>query len=149
ADEDAEKEALEKVGEDFKVKRTLHYSLLYNTSDQDAAAFSSAIEITYRSCMNYVDKLGLTAKKPPKKLIIFYFEEHKDYSAFTELLGKGPFPQSTPGVYFPDLNRSAFYNFQNQASFKGARAGADAKIAQLKAQLQRPGVSAADRKRIA
>ena len=145
-DDKAEKKAMESVGDDFKLKHTLHYSVLYDTSDADVASFSTAIEGTYRSCMNYVDKLGISYAKPKKKLIIFYFEEHKDYSAYSVKIGKGPREQSTPGVYYPDLNLSMFFNFQNQDSFKAARRQAEARINELRGQLQ--GASAADRKRI-
>lgn len=148
ADEKAEKEDLEKLGPGFKVKRTQHYSVLYNTSDEDVESFGLAIEQTYRSCMNYSMKLEIPVQPPAKKLLIFYFEEHKDYAAHAVKLGKQALPQSIPGVYFPDLNRSQFFSYQNQESFKQARLGAEAKIAEMQERLRQPGVSAADKRQI-
>lgn len=136
------------LGESFKLKRTAHYSVFYDTSEDDLKVFAAAIEMTYRSCMNYTQKLGFTAHPPRRKLFIYYFEHHKDYSDFAEEIGKGAQPQSTPGLYFPDLNRSMFYNFRNQESLKKLRDDADVKIAQLREQLKQTGLSAVDRKRI-
>lgn len=147
-DKKAEKKDRAALGETFKLKRTAHYSVLYDTNEADLKVFAAAIEKTYRSCVNYTQKLGFEAHAPKRKLIIYYFEHHEDYSAFAEKLGKGAQPQTTPGVYFPDLNRSMFYNFRNHESFKQAREEAEAKIAQLRDQLRQPGLSAADRKRI-
>lgn len=147
-DEKAEKKDLASLGEGFKLKRTNHYSVLYNTSEKDVKSFSAAIEKTYRSCVNYTQRLGFDAHPPEKKLLIYYFEHHKDYSDFSEKLGNGPREQSTPGVYFPLLNRSMFYNFQNQESFKKAREDAEAKINDLKAQLRQAGNSVERRKEI-
>ncbi len=148
ADEAAEKKVRKELGEAFKLKRTQHYSIFYNTSDEDMKTFSLAIEQTYRSCVNYTIKLGFDAHPPKKKLLIYYFEEHKQYSDHSKKLGKGEAPQSTPGIYFPDLNRSMFYNFQNQDTFKKARKEAEAKIEELKSRLKQGSLTAEERRRI-
>lgn len=145
-DEIAEKQELESLGDGFKLRRTNHYSILSNTSEKDVKVFSAAIEKTYRSCVNYTQRLGFDAQTPPHKLLIYYFEEHKDYSDHSEKLGNGPREQSTPGVYFPLLNRSMFYNFQNQETFKKAREEAEARIEDLRAQLSKPGISSDQRR---
>jgi len=147
-DEAAEKKDLASLGEGFKLKRTNHYSILFNTSEKDVKEFSSAIEKTYRSCVNYTRRLGFDAHPPKRKLIIYYFEQHQGYSDFSVKLGNGPRDQNTPGVFFPPLNRSMFYNFKNQESFKKAREDAEAKIKELQEQLRQPGVSPEQRKDI-
>jgi hypothetical protein len=147
-DKKAEKKALQAAGETFKLKRTGHYSVIYDTSAEDVNAFGAAIEKTYRSCMNYTMKLGFKANRPKKKLLIYYFEQHKDYSAFAQKLGMGPLGQDMPGVYFPPINQSLFYNFRNQDTYKQAREQAEAKIAQLREQLRGGGLSTTERKRI-
>lgn len=148
ADETAEQAALELVGSGFQTKHTAHYSVIHNTTNEEVARFSTAIEGTYRSCMNYVERLGLRAEKPDKKLIIFYFNEHKEYSAFSRKLNRGDRPQSQPGVYFPDLNRSLFYNFRNQDSFKSAIAEAEKRLLSLREQMRSPGITAARRRQL-
>lgn len=147
-DESAEKRELDSLGDGFRLRRTNHYSILYNTSEKDVKVFSSAIEKTYRSCVNYTQRLGFDAQVPSHKLLIYYFDEHPEYSGYSEKLGNGPREQSTPGVYFPLLNRSMFYNFQNQETFKRAREEAEARIDDLRAQLRRPGVSRDQRRDI-
>ncbi len=148
ADEKAETEALRQVGEAFKLKRTRHYSIVFDTSKKDVKTFGVAIEKTYRSCVNYCLKLGFDAKQPKKKLLIYYFEEHGAYSNTSQSLGKGQLSQNMPGVYFPDLNFSMFYNYRNQDSFKRAREEAEQSIARLREQLRRGNVSRQQRKNI-
>lgn len=148
SDEKAESEAVALVGTGFKTKHTSHYAVIYNTSDAEVGSFSTAIEGTYRSCMNYVERLGIPPEKPDKKLIIYYFNEHKQYSAFSRKLKQGDRPQSQPGVYFPELNRSMFYNFRNQDSFKSAISGAEQKLKSLRDELRAPGITAERRRQI-
>lgn len=136
ADEKAEAKELEKLGEKFKAFRTAHFSVLHNVTDTEVKTFSTAIEKTYRSNLNYTLSLDIVPKKPEKKLIIFYFAQHPEYDNYSRSLGKGERPQTQPGVFFPDLNRSMFYDFRNQDSFKKAREEAEAKITELKKQLQ-------------
>ncbi|HKQ49487.1 MAG TPA: DUF1570 domain-containing protein [Phycisphaerae bacterium] len=149
ADTAAEKKALKELGnEAFKLKRTMHYSVVYNTSDEDVRTFGLAIEQTYRSCIKYTQKLGFDAHAPKKKLIIYYFEEHGDYNGHSKKVGVGEMPQSTPGVYVPELNISMFYNFRNQDSFKKARQDAEAKIDQLKGRLKQGNLTPQERRQI-
>jgi hypothetical protein len=147
-DQANEQEALQKLGEDFQFHRTRHYSVLYNSSEKDVKEFGVAIEQTYRSCVNYNLRLGIDVDVPKKKLLIYYFEQHADYSDHSKLLGMGERPQTTPGVYFPDLNLSMFYNFRNQESFKQAREQAEAQINDLRKRLRTGKPSSQERRDI-
>lgn len=148
ADEKAEQAALAALGEGFHLERRRHFSVVHDTGEQDVKTFGVAIEKTYRSCMNYSQKLGVDVEPPKKKLLIYYFGEHADYSAYSSKLGKGELPQSMPGVYFPDLNVSLFYNYRNQESFKQARERAEARIEQLRRQLRGGNLTSGQRKDI-
>lgn len=148
ADQRRETTAMELLGDGFKLRHTRHYSILFNTPLADVKSFGIAIELTYRSCVNYSLKLKIPTRPPGKKLLIYYFDQHQDYSGHSSKLGKGPRPQSMPGVYFPDLNTSMFYNFRNQESYKKAREQAEAKIEQLRARLRGGNVSRENRKSI-
>jgi hypothetical protein len=132
SDEAAEKKCMKDIGEGFKMKHTRHFAILYNTSEADLQIFSSAIERTYRSCLNYCSKAGIPIQLPKHKLIIHYFEEFDQYDKHSQKIGTGKMSQSTPGFYVPKLNLSYFYNFRNQDSFKKARKDAEDKIAALK-----------------
>ena len=110
-------------------------------------AFSAAIEKTYRSCVNYTLKMGLPARPPKAKLIIYYFQEHQTYSDYSEKIRVGPQSQLTPGVYVPALNLSMFYHFRNQSSFKEEKKQAEDRIAEIRDKL-RSGVDPAERRRL-
>ena len=134
-DSSAEESEMKELGPNFKLFRTQHFSVLHNVTDAQVKAFTAAIEKTYRSNLNYTMTLDIVPKKPKKKLLIYYFSQHEDYNNYSQKLGKGPRPQTQPGVYFPDLNRSMFYDFRNQDTFKKAREDADKKVEDLKKQL--------------
>ncbi|HUN81448.1 MAG TPA: DUF1570 domain-containing protein [Phycisphaerae bacterium] len=134
-DSAAEQKEMAELGPNFKLFRTQHFSVLHNVNDAQVKAFAAAIEKTYRSNVNYTMTLDIVPKKPPKKLIIYYFSQHEDYDNYSRKVGQGPRPQSQPGVFFPNLNRSMFYDFRNQDSLKKVREDADKKVEDLKKQL--------------
>jgi hypothetical protein len=134
-------------GQAFQVFRTNHFSILHDVSEADVKAFSTSIEKTYRSNLNYTLTLGIEPRRPAHKLIIYYFREHAAYDAYSRALGKGERPQSNPGVFFPDMNRSMFYNFQDQESVKRLREQAEAKIKNLQDRLKGK-VTAEEREKI-
>lgn len=134
-DTKAEEAELKELGPNFKLFRTQHFSVLHDVNDTQVKAFTAAIEKTYRSNVNYTMTLDIVPLKPKKKLIIYYFAQHEEYTKYSEKKGKGPRPQSQPGVFFPDINRSMFYDFRNQDSLKKAREDADKKVDDLKKQL--------------
>lgn len=148
ADEKAEKADLKKLGEGFKVLRTLHFSVLHDTSEEAAKAFSAAIEQTYRSNLKYELSMGIEPVKPKRKLIIYYFAQHPRYSDYSKSIGRGERPQGNPGVFFPDLNRSMFYDFQSQDNFRRAKEQAEAKVKELSDRLRQGKLSPQERQKI-
>ena len=148
-DEKAERQAIKDLGDigsAFKVKRTKHFSVLYNTGEEEVGVFSTAIERTYRSCIKFTGKLDIKVKQPKAKLLIHYFNELKDYSAHSVKIGAGKRQETEPGFYVPGLNLSYFYNFTNAATFKQKREEAEKRIEQLREQLKN--AKGAERKRI-
>ncbi len=148
ADTKAEKKALAALGEGFKVQHTKHYSIIYNTSDEDLAVFSASVERTFKSCVNYSDKLEIPVKPPKKKLLTYYFDTHKAYSDFSVKMKKGERPQNNPGVYFPDDNYSMFYNMRDHGGFKSQVEQAEAEIQRLSERLRARDTSSAEKKDI-
>jgi hypothetical protein len=152
ADEKAEQQALEALGDlakHFKIKRTMHFSMLYDTGDEDLGVFSVAIEKTYRSCAKFSNKLGVQVRPPKRKLIIHYFSELTDFSGHLERSVGGKPPDGALGLYKPIINMSYFFNYRNSAACKRMRADAEAKIKQLGEQARRSGISPVERKRLA
>jgi len=151
ADEKAEEAALAALGplaKGFRLHRTQHFSVLYNTSEEDLEAFCLAIEKTYRSCERLAERLNVAVVPPKGKLLIHYFSELSEYSGHSERLGLGARSENTPGFYHPASNLSYFYDFRNSDTFKRKRAEAEAKIEQIAAQLKRGGLSAAERRQL-
>jgi hypothetical protein len=136
ADTKLEKKLLKDLGESFKIKRTLHYSIFYDTSEEDVAIFEHAIERTFRSCGKFCMNLGLEIHLPKKKMISYFFNEFQDYSNMKEKLGAGKAEPSNTGFYLPKNNYSYFYNFRNTPEFKKMRDDAVAKLADLGKQAR-------------
>lgn len=123
--------------ENFKLKRTLHYSILYDTSEEDVAVFEHAIERTYRSCVRFCEKLGVKVHEPEEKMISYFFNEFKDYSSFGGAAQGGTeLSPNVLGFYLPSTNYTYFYNFRNTPFFKQARDSAIARLEQLGEQAR-------------
>ncbi|MBK8267563.1 MAG: DUF1570 domain-containing protein [Planctomycetes bacterium] len=128
-DEKAEKKVQKSLGENFKIKRTLHYSIFYDTSEEDVGVFGHAIERTYRSCGKYCKALGAPIEPPNKKMITHFFNEFEDYAKYSQGIRGGfkPSPEVL-GFYTPETNYTYFYNFRNTPTFKSAREQAEKKL---------------------
>lgn len=149
-DEQAEEAARTALGEraaTFKTRRTKHFTIFYDTGEDEVKVFAAAIERTYRSCAKFAVKLDIAVRPPKSKLLIYYFNELESYSAHSEKLGAGKRRESEPGFYVPLLNLSYFYNFQNSATFRKKRAEAEARIQRLQEQLKQA-KSKTERRRI-
>ncbi len=141
ADEKLEKKLIaelpESMREGFKVKRTLHYSILYDTSEEDVAVFGHAIERTYRSCVRFCQKLDIDVHQPEEKMVSYFFNEFKDYSSFGgKVQGGSELSPNLLGFYMPDTNFTYFYNFRNTPAFKSARDQAESELARLGEQAR-------------
>lgn len=156
ADKKAEKKALKALGESeksFKIKHSKHFSILYDTSEEDVEIFKSAVERTYQQCVRRTQHLGIDVTQPKKKLVIHYFNELEDYSGHSERMGHGKKDENAAGFFVlpvpgvPGSNMSYFYNFRNSATFKAHREQAEAELRQLSDQM-RTAKTSADRKNL-
>ncbi|MCB9851495.1 MAG: DUF1570 domain-containing protein [Phycisphaerales bacterium] len=136
------------IGEGFKVRRSLHYSIIYNTSEEDVAVFEYAIEKTYRACAKWCIGLDIEVHQPPEKLLTHFFNEYKEYERYSQIVGG---PVSSPnilGYYDPTTDYSYFYNVRNTPAFKNAKLQIEETISQLADQLRRGDVSSDQKKAI-
>ncbi|HPF41325.1 MAG TPA: DUF1570 domain-containing protein [Phycisphaerae bacterium] len=134
------------IGEGFKVRRSMHYSIIYNTSEEDVAVFEYAIEKTYRACAKWCIGMGLEIHQPKKKLLTHFFNDFREYQAYSVLMGSPVSGPGTAGFYHPMTNYSYFYNFRNTPGFKNAKLNIDQQITQLADMLRRGDVPS-DQKR--
>ncbi len=144
-DEKAEKKNLKQLGESFKLKRTAHYSVFYDTSEDDVAVFNAAIERTYRSCVNYTKRLGITPRPLKHKLIAHFFNQEAAYRNYAKK-NVGPIPDQAIGFYAHDTNYCYFYNIRNTEAFKKYRDDAEQKIAEAGNKMKSGNLSADDRR---
>lgn len=138
----------DQIGEGFKIRRSLHYSIIYNSSEEDVAVFEYAIEKTYRACVKWSLSLGLDIHQPHQKLITHFFNDYREYEKYAAVTRGGGISPAVLGYYSPYSNYSYFYNFRNTPTFKNAKINIDRQIAQLSDGLRRGDVSSDQKKAI-
>lgn len=138
----------EKIGEGFKIKRSLHYSIIYNTSEEDVAVFEYAIEKTYRACMKWCISMGIDVHPPTEKLITHFFNDFSEYQKYSVIMGSPVSGPGTAGFYHPMTDYSYFYNFRNTPGFKNAKTNIDQQISQLADMLRRGDIPSEQKKAI-
>lgn len=132
-----EKKIQKELGESFKLKRTLHFSIFYDTSDEDVAVFGHAVERTYRSCMKYCLNLGIDVHQPEKKMASFFFNEFEGYKKYLDSMeGAGETTPNKLGVFMPTTNHTYFYNYRNTPEFKSMREQAEQKLRDAGQQMR-------------
>ncbi len=123
-------------GEGFRIKRSQHYSIIYDTSEEDVAVFQRGIERTYRWCMRYCNGLGIPTHKPANKLITHFFDDFNDYRTNGYICGSPGLTPNTLGFYTDRTNYTYFYNFRNTPTYKAFRDRAERQIKQLAERLK-------------
>ena len=131
SDASAEEALLKLAGEGFKLKRTPHYVIAYDTDEATLKAFVNRVEPTYRSVTGFAARLGFKVKPPKRKLEILFFNQFADYDRYSRGMGF-PGSQEAPGFYAQTTNRSAFFNYGNSDMLKRLRED----VAQKKAEGQ-------------
>ena len=122
-----EKQYVEKIGPDYKVRRTDHFFVLYNTEEQVLKEFIDRIERTYDSVHRFAVKMGIQITYPQEKLPVIFCETFDQYSQGAHLFGGQAAPAEAAGLYFPSANFSIFYNMANSDYIKGKTNEAKAK----------------------
>jgi hypothetical protein len=142
---------LQDLGEDYKVKHTAHYSVFYNTSEDDLSIFTAAIEKTYGQCGRYIhNNLGLEVTQPKYKLFTHYFNTFEQYSLHSARIGHGFVQEGTLGFYVPvqhdpearidpGSNMTYFYNIRNTPAFRARRQAAEQRLREIQERARRGG----------
>ncbi len=143
-----EKQIRRALGENFKMKHTMHYTIYYDTSEEDVEAFAEAIEKTYRSCAKYMISVGVEPKPLTRKLQSHFFNEFNDYANYFEKVAGGRPNPGMLGVFVWKTNYTYFYNFRNTPGYKASRENAAHMIEQLAGDLRNPQVPSGQKKAI-
>lgn len=136
------------IGEGFKVRRSLHYSIIYNTSEEDVEVFEYAIEKTYRACVKWCISLGMEVHKPEKKMLTHFFNDYKEYEKYGNLTGGNVSSPNLLGYFLFATDYTYFYNVRNTPGFKSGKLAIDRQISELAESLRRGDVSSAQKKAI-
>ena len=138
----------DRIGEGFKIRRSLHYSIIYNTSEEDVQVFEYAIEKTYRSCVNWCLKKGFEVEQPKVKMLTHFFNDFVEYQKYGPSHGFSGLSPNILGYYLPTTNYTYFYNYRNTPQYKNARLNVERQISQLADQLKRGDVPSEQKKQI-
>ncbi|MCA9257431.1 MAG: hypothetical protein KDA33_17410, partial [Phycisphaerales bacterium] len=125
------------IGEGFKVRRSLHYSIIYNTSEEDVEVFEYAIEKTYRACVKWSRSLGMEVHPPKQKMLTHFFNDYTEYARYGAAIGNPPKGPGNVGFFFFPTEYSYFYNVRNTPGFKNRRLNIESQITQLADMLKR------------
>ncbi len=110
--DDAQEQALLGVaGDDFKIFRTPHFIIAYNTDRGLVESLSARLEQTYICVSRFCERSGFPLKSLDRRLEVVFLDTWPDYLSYGRQLkfdAKG-----TYGFYYEGNNRSAFFNVEN------------------------------------
>ena len=108
ADELAE-DFLTQLPEGFRVHKTAHYVVCYNTSEAYAEWLGGLYERLYRGFMNFWDKKGIDLHQPDLPLAVVVFDRQGDYQAYAKR-DFGSDPGTIIGYYHMLSNAVVMYD---------------------------------------
>lgn len=107
-DEDAEARLLEFAGESFKIRRTPHFLVCYNSDLEVVNEFIHRVEATYAGVLRFLSVNNVEHAEPQARLEVFFFAEHDQFHEYAARIGLNV--SGAGGFYDPKTNRAAFYN---------------------------------------
>lgn len=110
------------AGPNFKVKRTSHFLIAYDTADEVARQLDTRLEQTYHMVFQFCEMNGIQARWPDRRLEVIFFDKRAAYERHVAQLGVHA--AGTVGIYHQYTNRSYFFNAAN-----------DEQVLKLKAQI--------------
>lgn len=109
SDEDAEKSLLTEFPDRFKIYRTAHYVICYNTSEAYAKWVGALYERLYSAFMNYWERRDFDMHAADTPLVVLIFDSKENYArhALKEL---GSDPGGMIAYYHMETNRVTMYD---------------------------------------
>jgi hypothetical protein len=99
------------AGPNFRVKRTSHFVIAYDTADEVARELDIRLEQTCHMVFVLCDMNGIRARWPDRRLEVIFFDERPAYERHLAQLGVNA--AHTFGIYHQQTNRSYFFNAAN------------------------------------
>jgi hypothetical protein len=110
-DSAAERELLEIGGPGLRLRRTEHFVVAYNTSDESLTALISRLEATHRSVYRFCRINELPARPLSRRLQVLFFDTYDEYARIAQAAGFSF--QGSVGFYSQRTNVATFYNMFN------------------------------------
>lgn len=96
----------------FRVKRTVHYIYIYNTSESFATATSKILEMMTPGIIGYMKNLGLEVHQPVVPLVVVMFKTEEEFRRYREI------PDGMIAYYHTLTNRVVMHE---ESRFKTAK----------------------------
>ena len=108
-DQAAESSLLRAAGGDgFRIHRTRHFSIAYNTDPDVLLDFVTRVEGTYNAVQKFLSVNGLAHTALKARLEILFFATTDQFSAYAA--GTGANVSGAAGFYSPETNRAVFFD---------------------------------------
>ena len=111
ADPAAERELVEIGGPGLRLRRTEHFVVAYNASDESPTALISRLEATHRSVYRFCRINKLPARPLSRRLQVLFFDTYDEYARIARAAGFSY--QGSVGFYSQRTNVATFYNILN------------------------------------
>lgn len=137
-DEDSVNEMLKMAGGEWKknVYVTDHFVMVYTGTQESAKKLGSRLEAVWRWNVKFMDMMNLPARRPPRKLELYYFGEWEEFDRYSRNQGHA-LSAGILGYYQHDNNRSHFFDLNTWPILKP-----------YLEQLKQPGGEAKEKQRI-
>ena len=96
------------AGEGFRLRRTAHFLIAYDTDSETLRDFIARVEATYRAANGFLRLHDVPQAQLEQRLQIYFFAHHEDFHAYAARIGADV--RGAAGFYNPADNRAAFYD---------------------------------------
>ncbi|UCG17464.1 MAG: DUF1570 domain-containing protein [Phycisphaerales bacterium] len=107
-DAQAEAELLAIAGDGFAIRRTDHFVIAHNTSDDIVANFLTRAERTYNAVFRFCRAGDIPVRAPARRLAVLFFDTPEGFHRYGDSIGFHS--EGASGVFSIHLNRAAFFN---------------------------------------
>ncbi|HOA74582.1 MAG TPA: DUF1570 domain-containing protein [Phycisphaerae bacterium] len=123
-DEAQEQALLALAGEGFRIYRTAHFLVAYDTPRSMVESLSARLELTYDSVTRFCQNSGFPVRPLNRRLEVIFFDQAADYTRYANRFRFNS--RGTYGFYLERTNRAAFFNVHNDPEVRKLHAGIEA-----------------------
>ena len=117
------------VGEDFRIRKTDHFTIVYDTSYDVLRPLIGRLEGTYDTILRFCEGVGLGVEPRSERFGVLLFDRREDFDRYRESLGVAT---TAAGFYHQQTNLAAFGNMLNTPQLRQINAEIDQALERLK-----------------